>query len=120
MLGDTGPALVMGLMNQHLSIVNFLTLGVAVGADELMVTAARSRSNFSASASWESRDLSEIWNVTRIRQFVERTAPNLNCGATCHVHSVCNLLIIIPLTCRLSNLAQPGRPQHHLYFWQNC
>ena len=83
MLGDTGPALVMGLMNQHLSIVNFFTLGIAIGADELMITVARSRSNFSASASWESRDISELWNTTKIVSFLAGEAPGLHCGALC-------------------------------------
>ena len=72
----------MGLMNQHLSIVNFFTLGIAIGADELMVTVARSRSNFSASASWESRDISELWNTTKIVSFLESGAPRLHCAAT--------------------------------------
>lgn len=101
MLGDTGPALVMGLMNQHLSIVNFLTLGIAVGADELMVTAARSRSNFSASASWESRDVSEIWNVTKIAQFFASRAPGLHCGAFIMCNTLCTLMIRT-FSCRLT------------------
>ena len=67
----------MGLMNQHLSIVNFLTLGIVVGADELAVTSSRSRSNFSASASWESRDLAELWNTTEIASYLEGEALGL-------------------------------------------
>ena len=62
-------------MNQHLSILNFLTLGIVVRADELVVTASRSRSNFSADASWESRDISELWNTTKIALFLESEAP---------------------------------------------
>ena len=73
----------MGLMNQHLSIVNFFTLGIAIGADELMVTVARSRSNFSASASWESRDISELWDTAKIVSFLGSGAPRLHCGAFC-------------------------------------
>ena len=73
----------MGLMNQHLSIVNFLTLGIVVGANELVVTAARSRTNFSASASWEVRDVSEIWNVTKIANFMSDMLPGLHCAAQC-------------------------------------
>ena len=69
-LGATGLELAQGLMNQHLSILNFLTLGIVVGADELVVTAARSRSDFSASASWEGRPISELWNTTKISKFL--------------------------------------------------
>ena len=71
-----------GLMNQHLSVINFLTLGIALGADELVINDSRSRSNFSASASWESRDFAELWNTTRIALFLAGGAPGpaLSCA----------------------------------------
>ena len=75
-------------MNQHLSILNFLTLGIVVGADELVVTSARSRSNFSATASWESRDISELWNTTKIAKFLSGWLPGLHTAA----HHMCSIL----------------------------
>ena len=79
-LGAAGSALIQGLMNQHLALLNFLTLGIVVGADELVVTASRSRSNFSANASWESRDISELWNTTRMASFLAGGPPSLQCA----------------------------------------
>ena len=57
-------------MNQHLSVINFLTLGIVVGADELVIAESRSRSNFSASARWEGRDFADLWNATKIASFL--------------------------------------------------
>ena len=83
-------------MNQHLSILNFLTLGIVVGADELVVTAARSRSNFSTSASWEAREISELWNVTRIATFLADMPPILQCAAHVNMCTLfaCRMILI--------------------------
>ena len=72
-------------MNQHLNTLNFLTLGIVLGADELVIVESRSRSNFSVSASWESRDFADLWNTTKVASFLAGgvLGPALSCARVC-------------------------------------
>ena len=88
-----GGELTQGLMNQHLNTLNFLTLGIVLGADELVIVESRSRSNFSVNASWESRDFADLWNTTKVASFLAGgvtrpcTVPRFVCARFLHAHS---------------------------------
>jgi len=60
-----------GLINQHLSLLSFVTIGVACGADELLVTAASSRDLFRRDANWFDVDFNKLWNATALAAFLQ-------------------------------------------------
>jgi len=65
----------LGLMNQHLAVINFVTLGVVLGADELELPLLQSRSSLAAFATWTARDPAGLWNTTLLRSYLAGTAP---------------------------------------------
>ncbi len=59
----------LGIMNQHLAVINFVTLGVVLGADELELPLLQSRSSLAAFATWTARDPAGLWNTTLLRSY---------------------------------------------------
>jgi len=66
----------LGIMNQHLAVINFVTLGVVLGADELELPLLQSRSSLAAFATWTARDPAGLWNTTLLRSYLAGAPPS--------------------------------------------
>ena len=70
MLLPNGGCVTAGLFNQHLSLLSFLTIAIAAGADEVLVSGSKSRDRWAKDAAWIDSNFTDVWDVAAIEGFL--------------------------------------------------